>query len=125
MFEKVRQPLLPARAFFRRMLGHFGLATTMVAFALGIGVLGYRFIEGMPWMDALLNASMILGGMGPVGELTSNSGKVFASLYALFSAFVFLTAAAVMFSPLVHRLLHHFHIEIEEKEKKDDSELIK
>jgi len=117
MFEKVQQPLLPAWAFFRRMLNHFGIATTMVAAALGIGVLGYRLFEGMSWMDALLNASMILGGMGPVGELTSNSGKIFASIYALFSAFVFLTAAAVMFSPIVHRLMHHFHLEKEEEQK--------
>jgi hypothetical protein len=88
-----------------------GLAIALLAAALLIGVAGYHFIARLSWVDALLNASMILTGMGPVAILTSTSAKIFASLYALFSGVVFLSATGVIMAPVVHRVLHRFHLE--------------
>jgi hypothetical protein len=85
--------------------------TSILAIALAIGILGYHFIAGFPWIDALLNASMILTGMGPVGELTSTGAKLFASAYALFSGLVFITVIGVTLAPVLHRVLHEFHID--------------
>jgi hypothetical protein len=87
------------------------LALTVVAVSLAIGVLGYRFFAGLSWIDALMNAAMILGGMGPVNELSTDSGKLFASVYALYAGVAFLAIAAVMIAPFVHRLLHSLHLE--------------
>jgi hypothetical protein len=89
-----------------RLLGHTLLALTIIAFALFIGVAGYHFIGGMTWIAALLNASMILGGMGPVNPLTSASAKLFASFYALFAGLAFLAIAGVLIAPIAHRFLH-------------------
>lgn len=85
-----------------------------MAGALGIGVVGYHFIAGLPWIDALLNASMILTGMGPVNVLPSNAAKVFASLYALFSGVVFISLMGLLLSPIAHRVLHKFHVSDED-----------
>jgi hypothetical protein len=110
MFEHHRQPLLPRRRFVARLLSNALLALAMSATALAIGVLGYHYIARLNWVDALLNSSMLLGGMGPVDALTSNSAKLFASFYALFSGIVFLVSMAVLLSPVVHRLMHRFHL---------------
>ena len=110
MYEHRAQPLLPRPMFLRRMLGH-GLAALSFLFAsLAIGILGYHLTEGLPWLDALLNASMILGGMGPVNELRTAGGKLFASAYALFSGVAFLATAGILVAPLAHRLLHRLHL---------------
>jgi len=103
--------VLPRRHFLRRMVAHALVATVVVLGSLAIGVSGYHFVGGLPWVDALLNASMILGGMGPVDPLRTVPAKVFASLYALFSGVVFLVAASILLAPLVHRLLHLLHVE--------------
>jgi len=79
--------------------------------SLAIGMLGYHFLEGIPWVDSLLNAAMILGGMGPVNELHTTAGKLFASFYALYSGVIFVVVASVLFVPVVHRFLHRFHLE--------------
>ncbi|MGE0736115.1 MAG: hypothetical protein AB7G15_07210 [Alphaproteobacteria bacterium] len=79
--------------------------------ALGVGVLGYRYFNALPWIDALVDASMILGGMGPVSHLKNDGAKLFASFYALFSGLIFLGAAAVIVAPWVHHLLHRLHAE--------------
>lgn len=76
-----------------------------------LGVLGYHFFEDIGWIDSLLNASMILGGMGPVTELKTDAGKIFASFYALFSGIVFLVTVGIIFAPIVHRFLHKLHID--------------
>ena len=110
LYEHHSEPLLPRAAFVRRVLAHGGLALIMLAISLVIGVVGYRGFEGMSWVDAFLNASMILGGMGPVGELHSDGAKVFAACYALFSGVVFLARAGVLFAPVLHRLLHRMHM---------------
>lgn len=112
MFEQRHQPVLPISAFLLRSAKFAGVAFTGVAISLGIGVVGYHITEGLSWLDSLLNASMILGGMGPVNQLQHRAGKIFASCYALFSGVVFLIAVGVLLAPWVHRTLHHFHLEV-------------
>jgi hypothetical protein len=116
MFERHADPLLPRHHFLRRQLLHAGASGLLFGAALGVGVLGYHFFEALPWIDSLLNASMILGGMGPVDAVKSEGGKLFASFYALFSGIVFLVAAGVIFAPTFHRFLHRFHLDMEEEE---------
>jgi hypothetical protein len=118
MFERRHEPLLPLRAFFWRVARSLALALCIVAFALGAGVLGYHYVAGFAWVDSLLNASMILSGMGPVGDFKNDAGKVFASFYALFSGLVFITVAGILVTPVAHRILHWFHIEEEAKRAK-------
>ena len=110
-YEHKSQPLLPRIKFLWRILKHALLAAGMLGVALGIGVLGYHLTEGLSWLDALLNAAMILGGMGPVDVLHTAAGKLFASFYALFSGVVFLASAGLVIAPLAHRLLHRLHLE--------------
>ncbi len=111
MYEKRNQPLLPRAAYFRRLARHGGVALIIVLISLGIGILGYRYLENLSWIDALLNASMILGGMGPVNTLQTEAGKLFASFYALFSGAIFLIVMGVLAVPVIHRILHRFHLE--------------
>jgi hypothetical protein len=113
MYEHRSDPLLPRARFFRRLALHALVAGGVVLVSLGLGILGYHLLEGLPWVDALLNASMILGGMGPVDALHSAAGKVFASLYALFSGIVFLVTAGLLIAPVAHRLLHGLHLDVE------------
>jgi hypothetical protein len=119
MYERRGQPLLDRRGFVRRLTRHMLLAAGVLLIALGIGVLGYRLVAGLSWVDAVMNAAMILGGMGPVDPIPSTSGKLFAAAYALFSGVVFLVAAGVLVAPLLHRVLHHFHLEIDEAQAPD------
>ena len=111
MYEHKSEPLLPFGRFARRLLVHFIVALAAISVSLGIGVAGYHFLEGLPWLDALLNASMILGGMGPVDPIRTPAGKLFASFYALFSGVVFLVIVGVLMVPIGHRLLHSLHLE--------------
>lgn len=87
------------------------MAAAFISVSLLAGIAGYRYYEGMPWIDAFLNASMLLGGMGPVGELHTESGKLFAGCYALYSGLVAIVAVGVMAAPILHRFLHRFHLE--------------
>jgi len=93
------------------------VAGAIVFFSLVLGILGYHFFEKLRWLDALLNASMILTGMGPVDQLQTTGGKLFASFYALFSGIVFITTAGLLLAPLMHRLMHKFHLETGEEGK--------
>ena len=111
MFEHRSDPLLPGPRFFRRVVGFLGLSAAVIGVALGVGVLGYHFLGGLPWIDALVNASMILGGMGPVDPIKSPAGKLFASAYALFSGLLFIGAASLVLTPFVHRIMHTLHVE--------------
>lgn len=88
----------------------------LILVALLIGITGYRFIAGFKWIDSLLEASMILGGMGPVKELHDDSSKIFASIYALFSGLVVLALMGIMLSPVMHRIMHKFHVAEEDVE---------
>ena len=110
-YEHRSQPLLSRRLFLRRLGRHALAATGLIAGSLGLGVLGYHVFENLSWLDALLNASMILGGMGPVNELHSRAGKLFASFYALFAGVVFLLIAGVLLAPIAHRILHRLHLD--------------
>ena len=110
MYEHHKQPLASRKVFIQRVLINALIGTVMILIALGIGILGYHFFEGLSWIDSLLNASMILGGMGPVNQLQTVAGKLFASFYALFSGVVFIAAMGVLAAPIFHRFLHHFHL---------------
>jgi len=101
----------PMRHFVRHIVRNGTLAAAMILVCLGIGVLGYHSLCALPWLDALVNASMILGGMGPVDPVHTAAGKWFESLYALFSGVAFLTSVGVFLAPLAHRILHRFHLE--------------
>ena len=105
-------PLLSRTKFIRRVIRDGLLALIVIAFALGIGVLGYHCIAKLSWIDSLLNASMILGGMGPVDSLRSDAAKIFASFYALFSGLAFVGIASLMIAPFAPRLLQKFHLEV-------------
>jgi hypothetical protein len=111
MFEHRSKPLLPRRQFYARLARSAGLGLLVVALALGIGMIGYHAFEPMSWVDAFVNAAMILSGMGPVSSLQTDGGKFFAGCYALFSGLAFLTSLGIIFAPAVHRFLHKFHSE--------------
>jgi hypothetical protein len=113
MYESRKQRLLTRAQFARRVFMHLLFVIGCAAISLAVGVLGYHFIGALPWIDALLDASMILGGMGPVDPLKSDAAKVFASLYALFSGLFFIGVIAVLVVPFVHRVMHKLHIDEE------------
>jgi len=106
------RPLAPRRVYARNIARHALYAGGLVLISLSVGVLGYRGLEHMAWIDALLNASMIMGGMGPVDTLHTVPGKLFASLYALYCGLVLLVSAGILLAPVVARFLHRFHIEL-------------
>jgi hypothetical protein len=110
-FEHRHEPLLPQHLFLRRLGRHVLLAMAIIGGSLVVGVVSYHAIEGWSWIDSLLEASMILAGMGPVKELKSDAGKLFASVYALYSGVTLLTTIGILFAPIFHRFLHHFHLE--------------
>jgi hypothetical protein len=115
MYEHHSEPLLPRKIFIIRFALHCLVAGGVITASLGIGILGYHYLEGLPWIDSLLNASMILGGMGPVDPLKSSAGKLFASFYALFSGILFLVIASILMAPIIHRFLHKLHLDGEEE----------
>ena len=114
VYEHRSEPLLARGLFVRRLLRHGALATGIIGASLAIGVAGYHWIAALPWLDALLNASMILTGMGPVDHLATPAAKLFASAYALFSGVAFVAMSAVLLAPAVHRLFHALHVEEDE-----------
>jgi hypothetical protein len=107
----VDDKLAPVHVFLRRQFQHAAAAFLLVAAALGIGIAGYHWIAHEGWTDALLNASMILSGEGPVDHLETAAAKIFASAYALFGGVVFIITMGLILTPMVHRLLHRLHIE--------------
>lgn len=109
-FEHRHQKLAPVNVFLWRVARNFGFGMAMIGVALSIGSTGYHCIAGFDWIDSFLEASMILGGMGPVNPLPGTAAKVFASLYALFSGLIFIAVLGVVFAPLMHRLIHKFHL---------------
>jgi hypothetical protein len=118
VYEHRSEPVLTRKQFLRRLVRHGGVSTLIIALSLGIGTAGYHVFAGLAWIDALLNASMILTGMGPVNVLASDGAKLFASFYALYSGIVFLAATGVFLTPLVHRVLHKLHAEAPERPQK-------
>ena len=109
MYESRHIAPLSRAQFVRRVLGHAAVAVGLLAASLAGGMAGYMALEGLPWIDAFLNAAMLLGGMGPVHAPRTSAGKLFAGLYALYAGLVFLVTAALLAAPILHRVLHRFH----------------
>lgn len=111
MFEKKSEKLLSRKKFISRQVRFSIYAAGILLFSLLIGVLGYTTFAGLEFIDALLNASMILTGMGPVNPMTDNTAKLFASFYAIYSGVAFLSVIGVFIAPVVHRFMHKIHLE--------------
>ena len=111
IFEHRRQSVISRRRFIRRMFTAIGLWLALTFIGLVIGIAGYAIFEGMSLVDAYVNAAMILSGMGPVIELKTTSGKIFAGTYAIFSGLIIVIATAFILAPIFHRVLHRFHVE--------------
>jgi hypothetical protein len=111
MYESQREPLIPPRHFLRRLMLHFGVALALIVGSLALGIWGYMQFEGLGLLDAFLNAAMLLGGMGPLYSPVTVGGKLFAGIYALYAGLVFIVTAALLFTPLIHRVLHRLHMD--------------
>jgi hypothetical protein len=109
MYESKSQPPAPRASFARRLALHLVLAAGLLLVSLVAGMLGYSYFEHLTALDAFLNAAMLLGGMGPVNVPATSAGKLFAGLYALYAGLVFIVTAALVLTPIVHRVLHKFH----------------
>ncbi|MDB5392029.1 MAG: hypothetical protein JWM11_7675 [Planctomycetaceae bacterium] len=121
MFEKKHDSLASVPKFIGRVGFCLLIAAGILAVALFLGVLGYRYFGQLEWIDALLNAAMILTGMGPVSPMLTVSGKLFATFYALFSGLLFMVSFAVVISPIIHRILHKFHLDDEDVRDDEDT----
>lgn len=116
-YEHRTEPLLPRAAFLRRLANNARVAGILVLISLVIGIIGYHWLEHLSWIDAFLNAAMLMGGMGPVNTPVTTGGKLFAGFYALYCGLVVIAVAGIMLAPVAHRILHRFHLQTE-----DDSE---
>ena len=117
-FERRHEKLAPVPVFLKRVAAALGMAIILIAIALSLGIAGYHWLAGFDWIDSFLEASMILGGMGPVKELSTSAAKIFASLYALFSGLVFIGIMGVVLAPIAHRMLHSFHLDEKDLKKR-------
>ena len=118
-YEQIHQPLLPHKQWVGRVVQSLRLALVVIVVALCVGVFGYRLIGGWSWIDSLLEASMILGGMGPVAELHTDAIKLFASFYALLSGLVIVSTMGILLAPWLHRIMHTFHAGDEDEPEAD------
>ena len=118
MYEQHQEPLLPWRQFASRVARHGGIAGAVLLFSLTIGTMGFHWLAQEEWIDGLLNSSMLLGGMGPVGEIKTVPGKLFASVYALYAGIVFIGTAGLLVAPLIHRVLHKIRLEEARRRRK-------
>jgi hypothetical protein len=109
MYESKKLPPLARLQFLKRMLSHMGAAFGLIFVSLMFGMLGYKIFEHLSWIDAFLNSTMLLGGMGPVNIPVTTAGKLFAGFYALYAGLVFIVSAALIFTPVLHRVIHRFH----------------
>jgi len=110
-YERRHDQLAPRSVFIQRLIAALALAQGLILVALMIGIAGYHFIAGFNWIDSLLEASMILGGMGPIKELPNDGSRIFASMYALFSGLIFVGVMGLVLSPVIHRIMHKFHVD--------------
>jgi TRAP-type C4-dicarboxylate transport system permease small subunit len=117
IFERRHEQLAPVSVFVKRLGGSLLIALGLIAVVLVIGIAGYHSLAGFNWVDSLLEASMILGGMGPVNQLPNDHAKIFASAYALFSGLIFIAVMGLVLSPVVHRILHKFHVDEKDVDK--------
>ena len=118
MYEHHTKPLLPRKVYYQRLAHHAAMGVGVIAVSLGIGMAGYHWLEQLPWIDAFVNAAMILSGMGPVATLQTSAGKLFAGCYALYSGIALITVLGIIFAPVIHRFLHKFHLEDEGRKVK-------
>jgi putative effector of murein hydrolase len=118
MYEHHSEPLASPEVFAQRLTRNGLIGLALLGFSLMIGMLGYHYLESLSWIDSLLNASMILGGMGPVAPLRTNIGKIFASFYAIYSGVILLASVGILIAPIFHRFLHRFHL----ADENEDSE---
>jgi hypothetical protein len=118
IFEPKHAPLLSRTQFYLRLARTAAIAAGVVLASLFLGAIGFHSTENLSWLDSTLNASMLLSGMGPLDHPQSTPGKLFATFYALFSGVVFLTVAALLFAPIFHRLIHRFHLELDEADSR-------
>jgi hypothetical protein len=115
VFEHRSKPLLPRPKFIKRMIFFGSLSALFVAFSLLLGMIGYKIFEDFSWVDAFVNAAMLMGGMGPVNELHTDAGKIFAGCYSMYCGLVFIIAVGLLAAPVFHRFLHKFHLDMNEK----------
>lgn len=117
------EPMAPPAVFTKRLLASTGVAFVVIAISLAIGVVGYhQLVHSGTWIDCVYSASMILGGMGPVGkDPTDDAGKLFASMYAIYSGVTLLTSVGILLAPAIHRVLHHFHVPVDDEADDADS----
>lgn len=111
VYENKKQKLVSTKIFRSRVMYAVYIDVILLSVSLLIGVLGYHFFNNLSYVDSFVNASMILGGMGPVDPLISDGAKIFAGIYALYSGITFLTSFAILITPIYHRFLHRFHLE--------------
>ena len=111
MYERRQDQLAPRSVFIKRIIASLVIALGIIVIALLIGIAGYHYIAGFNWIDSLLEASMILGGMGPIKELPNDAAKIFASIYALFSGLILIGLMGIILSPIIHRVMHKFHVD--------------
>ena len=116
-YERRHDQLAPRSVFVRRIVASLVVALCLIMVALLIGICGYHFLAGFGWIDSLLEASMILGGMGPVNQLPTDAAKVFASIYALFSGLILIALMGIILSPVIHRVMHKFHVDEKDVDK--------
>lgn len=109
MYESRKQSPISREDFARRLLSHLAVAVALLAASLALGMAGYMALERLSWIDAFLNAAMLLGGMGPVNAPQTAAGKLFAGAYALYAGLAFIVTAGLLFTPVLHRLIHKFH----------------
>ena len=119
-YERRSQQLASPAVYRKRLIQSGTAGFIMVAASLAVGMAGYAYFEDLGWLDAFVNAAMILSGMGPLHDPQSTGGKLFAGIYALYSGFAVLVIAAVTFAPFIHRILHRFHMRTEEDEEREE-----
>jgi hypothetical protein len=119
-FESRQEPLLSRSAFARRLAMNALAAVALIFASLLIGMAGYHWFEGMSWMDAYVNAAMILSGMGPMGPLSTEGGKAFAGTYALYSGLALVLTTGLILAPMLHRVMHRFHLQADDDEEQDE-----
>lgn len=122
-YESKNEKLVPREVFLRRLGRNAGVALSIIAVSLVVGIIGYRTLEGMGWIDAFLESAMLLGGMGPIQAPETVAGKLFAGVYALYSGILVIGTAGIILAPIFHRLLHSLHVEDEDDEKKDEKKV--
>lgn len=119
-YEHKGEQLVPREVFLRRLGRNATVALSIIGVSLIVGIIGYRTLEGMDWVDCFLESAMLLGGMGPIHAPATTAGKLFAGVYALYSGILVIGTAGIILAPIFHRLLHSLHVEDEEDEKRDE-----